>query len=99
MPIIDNYLTILTDEEVKYFVAINITKYFRSIIEEQNYRNVVRLLCIYLVTTDKVEKHVQPNSSDNCIHCYKVEILNVFDPELQLINTKSMFKKTESVVK
>ena len=77
MPIIDNYLTILTDEEVKYFVAINISKYFKSIIEEQNYRNVVRLLCIYLVTTDKVEKHVQPNSSGNCVHCYKVEILNV----------------------
>ena len=32
------------------------------------------------------------NSSDNCIHHYKVEILNIFDPELQLINTKPVIK-------
>ena len=35
---------------------------------------------------------MQSNSSDNCIHCYKVEILNLVDPELQLINTKPMIK-------
>ena len=28
----------------------------------------------------------------NCIHHYNVEILNIFDPELQLINTKPMIK-------
>ena len=33
---------------------------------------------------------MQSNSSDNCIHCYNDEISNIFDPELQLINTKSM---------
>ena len=32
------------------------------------------------------------NSSDNCVHCYKFEILNIFDPELQLINAKVMIK-------
>ena len=31
---------------------------------------------------------MQSNSSDNCIHCYNVEILNIFDPELQLVKTK-----------
>ena len=35
---------------------------------------------------------MQLNSSDNCIHRYNVEILNLFDPELQLTNTKSMIK-------
>ena len=37
---------------------------------------------------DAVEKYMQSNSSDNCTHPYNVEILNIFDPELQLINTK-----------
>ena len=31
---------------------------------------------------------MQSNSSDNCVNCYNVEILN--DPELQLINAKPM---------
>ena len=35
---------------------------------------------------------MQSNFSDNCIHLYNVEILNIFDPELQLINTKPMIK-------
>ena len=35
---------------------------------------------------------MQPNCSDNCVHHYSVEILNLFDPELQLINTKPMIK-------
>ena len=35
---------------------------------------------------------MQPNSSDNCIHHYNVEILNFFDPELQLINIKPVIK-------
>ena len=35
---------------------------------------------------------MQTNSSDSCVHCYNVEILNIFDPELQLINTKPMTK-------
>ena len=35
---------------------------------------------------------MQSNSSDNCIHCYNVEILNIFDPELKLINTKPVIK-------
>ena len=35
---------------------------------------------------------MESNSSDNCIHLYNVEILNLFDPELQLINTKPIIK-------
>ena len=35
---------------------------------------------------------MQSNSSEKCIHRYNVEILNILDPELQLINTKPMIK-------
>ena len=35
---------------------------------------------------------MQPNFSDNCVHRYYIEILNLFEPELQLINTKPMIK-------
>ena len=31
---------------------------------------------------------IQPSSSGNCVHVYSIKILNHFDPELQLINTK-----------
>ena len=47
------------------------------------------MLYFFLTTPDKVLS----NSSDNCIHRYNVEILNLFDPELQLINTKQVIKK------
>ena len=53
---------------------------------------VAKLPYIFLTTPDEVEKYVPSNSSDNCIHRYNVEILNIFDPELQLINTKPMIK-------
>ena len=33
---------------------------------------------------------MQSHSSDNCVHCYEIEILNLVDPELQLMNTKAM---------
>ena len=38
---IDAYLKILTDEEVKDFLTINFSEYFKPIKEEQN----VKLLC------------------------------------------------------
>ena len=31
---------------------------------------------------------IQSNSSDNCVHHYNIEILNLLDSDLQLINTK-----------
>ena len=35
---------------------------------------------------------MQSNSSDNCVHHYNIDILNFFNPELQLINIKPMVK-------
>ena len=35
---------------------------------------------------------MQSRSFDNCIHHYNVENLNIFDPDLQLINTKLVIK-------
>ena len=32
------------------------------------------------------------NSFDNCVHHYKVEILNLFPPELQNINTNPVIR-------
>ena len=92
IPKIDDYLEILTDEEVNDFVAINFREYFKSIREEQNLRKVAKSLYIFLTTPDEAEKYVQSNSYDNCMHHYNVEILNLFDPELQLINTKPLIK-------
>ena len=50
---------------------------------------------IFLVTPDEVEKYakmMQSNSSDNCVHHYNIKVLNIFDLELQLINTKPTIK-------
>ena len=54
------------------------------------------MLYILLTTPNeegKYAKIMQSNSSNNCVHCYNIEILNLFDPELQLINTKPKIKK------
>ena len=93
IPKIDDYLKIVTDDEVKDFVAINFSEYFKSIREEQNLRKVAKLLYIFLTTPDKVAKYVkimQSNSSDNCVHRYNIEILNLFDSEFQLIKDTVM---------
>ena len=69
---------------------------YSKLCEEHNIRQIAESLYIFLTTPNEVEKDVkmmQPNSSDNCIHCYNIEILNLSYPELQLINTKSMIKK------
>ena len=92
IPKIDDYLKILADEQVKDFVAINFSEYFKSTREELNLRKVAKSLYIFPTTADEVEKYVQSNSSDNCIHLYNVNMLNIFDPELQPINTKLMIK-------
>ena len=82
IPKIGYYLQLLTDEEGKEFVTINLSEYFKSMKEEQNIWKLAKLLHIFLATPDKVEKHVQPNSSDNCMHRYNVEILKIFYSEL-----------------
>ena len=71
IPKIDDYLEILTDEEVKDFAAINFSE---SIREEQNLRKVAKLLYFLLTTPDEV----QSDSSDNYIRHYNVKILNLF---------------------
>ena len=65
IPKIGDYLEILTDEEVKDFVAINFGEYLKSISEEQNLRKVAKSLFIFLTTPDEVEKYVPSNSFDN----------------------------------
>ena len=52
----NDYLKILNDEEVKDFVAINFSKYFKSISEEQNIRKFAKSHYIFLKTPDEVEK-------------------------------------------
>ena len=93
IPKIDDYLKILAIEEVEDFIAINFSEHFKSKREEQNLRKAVKSLYIFLTTSDEVEKYVQSNSLDNCVHRYNVKILNIFDPELQSINTKPVTKK------
>ena len=95
IPKIDDYLKILTDEEVKDFVAINFNEYLKSTGErlysklnkEQNRKKVAESFYIFLKTPDEVEKYVetmQSNSPDNCVYCFNVEMLSLFDSELQL---------------
>ena len=67
---VDGYLKILTDEEVKDFVAINFSEYFKSTREEQNLRKVAKLLYIFLITPDEVEKYVEIMESNSSDHCY-----------------------------
>ena len=101
IPKANDDLKILTDDEVKDFVAIHLSEYFKStrgklyskLREKQNLIKVAELLCIFLTTPDEVEKYakiMQSNSSEKYVHRYNFEILNLFDPELQLINTKNM---------
>ena len=81
IPKIDDYLKILTDEEVKEFVAINFSKYFKSTREAQSLRKIAKLLYIFLTIHDEEEKYVEimeSNSSDNCIHRYNVENFEYF---------------------
>ena len=54
---IDDYLKILTVDEVKDFVATSFNEYFKSIREEQNLRKVAKSLYIFLTTPDKAEKY------------------------------------------
>ena len=74
-------------------------KLYSTIYEEQNITKVAESLHIILTTLDEVEKCVEmvhSNSSDNCVYQYNIAILNLFDSELQLINTKPI---TENIFK
>ena len=64
---IDDYLKILTDEEVKDFLFINFSDYFKSAREklysklnaEQNLRKVAKSIYILLTSPDEVEKYAK----------------------------------------
>ena len=81
IPKIDDYLELLTDEEVEDFVVIIFIEYFKSIINKPNLKKVTKWLYIFLTSPEEADKYVQSNSSDNCAHHYNVEILNLFDSE------------------
>ena len=68
IPKIDDYLKLLTDEEVKDFVATNFSEYFKSIREEQNLRKVTKSIYIFLASPYELEKYVQLN----CVHYYNL---------------------------
>ena len=65
IPNIDDHLKILTDKEVKDFVATNFSEQFKSIREEQNLMNVAKSRYIFLTTPDEVEKYVQSDSFES----------------------------------
>ena len=78
IPKIDDYLKILTDEEVKNIVAINLSEYFKStreklhsrVSEEQNLRKGAGSLYIFLSTSDEAKKYVQT--------CNQVLLINMY---------------------
>ena len=68
---------------------------YTKVCEKQNIRKVSKLLFTFVAAPDVVEKYakiIQSNSFDNCVYRYNIDILNLFDPKLQLIITKPMFK-------
>ena len=80
IPKMDDYLEILTDEEMKDVLAINFSE---SISEEQNLRKIEKSLYLFLTTADEVKS----NFCDNQIHHYNIKILNLFYPEIQIKTT------------
>ena len=66
-----------------------------KISEEQNLIKVAEFIYIFLTTADEVDKYVEIMQwifSDKYVHLYDIEILKLFDSELQLIDTKPMIK-------
>ena len=51
---------------------------------------------VFLTTSDKIEKSAEAkqmmhsHSSDDCVTIYNIKILNYFDPESKINNTKSL---------
>ena len=69
---------------MKDFAVINFGEFFKSTNET-----------LYSKLGEKMPGEntmMQSISSDNCVHVYNIKILNLFDPELHLINTKSVIK-------
>ena len=55
---INGYVTLLTDEKVKNFVATNFSECFTSIWEEENLRKVNKSPFIFLATPNDVKESV-----------------------------------------
>ena len=80
---IDDHLKFLTGKNVKDYVGINFSEYFKStreklyskISEEQNLRKVVESLYIFLKTPDTVEQYVEMIQSNLLINMYIAIIL------------------------
>ena len=85
IPKIDGYLEILSDKEVKDFVDKNFNETIRK---KENLRKAAKSLYIFLT----IPVEVKSSPSDNGVHHYNADILNLIDPELQLINTKPVIK-------
>ena len=66
-------------------VVINFSEFIK---ENQNLGSVAQSLYFFLTTPDEV----QSSSSDNCTQQYDVRFLNLFEPELKLMNTKPVIK-------
>ena len=60
-------------------------KLYSKLGEEQNLRKVAELLYIFLITPDEVGKYF-------VICHYNIKVLNLFHPELLMINTKTIIK-------
>ena len=63
--------------------------------KEQNLRKVVEWHYSFLTRAEEVKKYVemmQSSYSYNCLYHFNIKILNLFDPELQLINTERIIK-------
>ena len=93
IPKIVDFLKILTNDEMKDFIAIKFYECFKSareklnskLREEQNISNIIISFCLM---KQKYVHIMPPNSSDNCVHHYNIKIFNLADPELQLVNIK-----------
>ena len=88
-------------KNLKDFVVINFGEYIKStreklyskLSEELNLWNVIELSYIFVTTPGEwYGELTQSGSSDNYVYHYNITILNLFDPELQMINTKLVMK-------
>ena len=69
---------------MKDFVVINFDEFFKYTKET-----------LYSKLGKKIPEEktmMQSISSGNCVYVYNTRIVNLFDPELHLINTKSLIK-------
>ena len=68
---------------------------------EQNLNKLPKFFDTFITTPDEVKIYahmMQSISPDYCVHRNNIEILSLFDPELQLINTKSMTKSKLKII-